>query len=361
MKTQYKKYAYAIVYLLPLLYILAGLQWLAVPESILPAILIPLIVFGLVPIADFLLGKDSNNPSEGEEVERLSKTAFYFWLIRAAAPLYLATIAFGAYVFVHVTAETWLLGFWVFSMGTLGGILAINIGHELIHKKDMIDQFCGGVLLSSVLYGGFKVEHVRGHHVWVSTPKDASSSRLGQSLYRFLPSAYVNNFRNAWRLEAKRLATRGYSAFHWRNELIWWYALSAVMALVMWFWLGGMGLIFFLVQAVVSFSYLEIINYIEHYGLHRRRLDNGRYERTNVTHSWNSNYLLTNLLLFQLQRHSDHHAYPKRPYQVLRHHDESPQLPAGYATMVLVALVPPLWFAVMNPRVAEYYRDESCE
>ncbi len=359
MNIQLKKYAYGIVYALPCIYLLIGYWWLRNPELSFVAYLIPLIVFGIIPVVDWFLGKDPVNPHEGEQVDELIGESFYYWLTRASVPIYLATIAGGAYVFVQQPMTLSQQAGWLFSMGTLGGILAINVGHELIHKTSRIDQWCGGILLSSVLYSGFKVEHVRGHHVWVSTPKDASSSRFGQSLYAFLPNAYVKNFINAWRLEAKRLASKGFSAVSWRNELIWWNVLSIAMAALITYWLGLGGLVFFLVQGAIAFTFLEIINYIEHYGLHRRKLENGRYERTDITHSWNSNYLLTNLLLFQLQRHSDHHAYPKRPYQVLRHHDESPQLPAGYATMVLVALLPPLWFRLMNPRVNQYYRQDD--
>ena len=133
-------------------------------------------------------------------------------------------------------------------------------------------------------------------------------------------------------------------------------ALLAVASGLIWGWEG---VAYFFAQSFFAFTLLEIVNYIEHYGLHRRKLENGRYERTTIHHSWNSNYLLTNLFLVQLQRHSDHHAYPKRRYQVLRHHDESPQLPSGYATMVVLALIPSLWFKVMNPRVEAYYKGEE--
>ncbi|MDF5936049.1 fatty acid desaturase [Pseudomonas aeruginosa] len=152
---------------------------------------------------------------------------------------------------------------------------------------------------------------------------------------------------------------QGLPALHWRNELIWWYAISALFLLGFSLAFGWLGAIFFLGQSVMAFTLLEIVNYVEHYGLHRRRLDNGRYERTTPEHSWNSNFLLTNLFLFHLQRHSDHHAYAKRRYQVLRHYDSSPQLPNGYAGMIVLALFPPLWRAVMDPKVRAYYAGEE--
>jgi alkane 1-monooxygenase len=195
--------------------------------------------------------------------------------------------------------------------------------------------------------------------VHVSTPEDASSSRYNQSLYNFLPQAYVRNFMNAWKLEAERLKRKGQAPVSWRNELIWWYGISLLALVAFTVAFGWLGAAFFLGQSFIAFTLLEIVNYLEHYGLHRRKLDNGRYERTTPEHSWNSNYFLTNVFLFQLQRHSDHHAFAKRRYQVLRHHDIAPQLPAGYATMVVLACIPPLWRKVMNPRVEAYYQGEE--
>jgi alkane 1-monooxygenase len=241
----------------------------------------------------------------------------------------------------------------------VGAIMAINVGHELIHKNPIIEQWTGGLLFACVTYGGFKVEHVRGHHVNVSTPDDASSARYGQSLYKFLPHAYLHNFLNAWELESDKLKRKGKGLLSFSNELIWWYSISFIFAAICGALWGWAGVAYFFAQSFIAFSLLEVINYIEHYGLHRRKSDNGRYERTNVEHSWNSNFLLTNLFLFQLQRHSDHHAYPKRRYQILRHHDVSPQLPSGHATMVVLALLPPLWFKIMNPKVKAYYKGEE--
>lgn len=316
-------------------------------------------VFGIITMLDHVVGKDPVNPDEENAVPEMSKEWYYRVLTLLHVPLMLTTIIFGGIVFF--SGELSVIGQigWVISLGVVGGIVAINIGHELIHKDSKLEQWAGGLLLSMVFYAGFKVEHVRGHHVHVSTPEDASSSRYGQTVYEFLPHAYLHNFTSAWKLESQRLKRKGLSPFSWRNELIWWYGISilfTVAATIAWGWMGA---VFFLAQSFFAFTELEIINYIEHYGLHRRKLENGRYERTTVHHSWNSNFLLTNILLFQLQRHSDHHAYPKRRYQVLRHHDVSPQMPSGYAGMFVLALFPPLWFKVMNPKVEAYYKGEE--
>jgi alkane 1-monooxygenase len=319
---------------------------------------VPVVVFGIIPVLDMLLGKDSLNPDEKTDVPVMNGEAFYRvitlgWVAGFAVLLVwgMATLASGIF------SVAGGLG-WVVSIGIVGG-LGINVAHELIHKDDRLETWAGGFLLSLVCYAGFKVEHLRGHHVHVSTPEDASSSRYNQSLYQFLPQAYVRNFLNAWKLEAQRLQRKGHKALSWRNELIWWYSISALVGIGFTLAFGWLGAAFFLSQSFFAFTLLEIVNYLEHYGLHRRKLDNGRYERTTPEHSWNSNYFLTNVFLFQLQRHSDHHAFAKRRYQVLRHHDIAPQLPAGYSAMIVLALVPPLWKRVMNPRVEAYYRGEE--
>lgn len=360
-----KKYGY-LIFLLPMLlpiqsYLLSerfGYADLLAYSSL-------LVVYVLVPILDLLLGKDPVNPSE-DDVPALSEEGYYRWLAIMCFPLYLVCLFTSGYLF-NVWEQLSLVGQigFILSQGTVGAIIAINVGHELIHKSTKLEQISGGLLLSLVSYAGFKIEHVYGHHVNVSTPLDASSSRYNQTLYQFLPNAYIHNFLNAWKLQKKRMAKKGFGLLHWKNELVWYYLNSLLMAAAMGglfvlaggeFWLG---VFFFAAQSFIAFTLLEVVNYIEHYGLHRKQLNNGRYERVTPEHSWNSNFLLTNMFLFQLQRHSDHHAYAARRYQVLRHYDDSPQLPFGYATMVPIAFIPPLWKAIMNPRVQAYYQHEE--
>ncbi|MEY1660611.1 alkane 1-monooxygenase [Isoalcanivorax beigongshangi] len=315
-------------------------------------------IFGILPILDYIVGKDPANPDEHTEVPSLMEEKIYRVYTLGMVPVWFGILFWAGHVFV-TNDYNWIgmLG-WIVSIGTVGGIIAINLAHELIHKDTKLEANAGGLLLASVTYAGFKVEHIRGHHVTVSTPEDASSSQYNQSIYRFLPRAFVHNFINAWRLEAEYLRRKGKKAFSIHNELIWWYGISAALAVAFGLLWGAKGVLFFVGQSFFASLALEIINYIEHYGLHRRLLENGRYERVTPAHSWNSNYLLTNIALFQLQRHSDHHAYAKRRYQVLRHYEESPQLPGGYASMYVLALIPPLWFKIMNPRVEAYYQGE---
>jgi alkane 1-monooxygenase len=220
-----------------------------------------------------------------------------------------------------------------------------------------LESTAGGLLLACVGYGSFKVEHVWGHHVNVSTPADGSSAPLGDNAYAFIARALRHNVACAYRLERANAERRGTPWAWWRSELNRLAAFTVLLAAVCTAIGGALGLVFFVGHCLVAVALLEVINFIEHYGLARQRMPDGphkgRYEKVNPTHSWNSNFVLTNLFLFQLQRHSDHHANAVRRYQVLRHFDESPQLPAGYATMVVLALLPWAWRRVMDPKVAQ--------
>ncbi|MGQ0799844.1 MAG: alkane 1-monooxygenase [Pseudomarimonas sp.] len=343
-------FAFVVPALMPAAAFMAGGDWL--PRDV--AAWSPLVfLFVLLPLADFALGHDSVNPN-AEEAATLDRDLWFRGLTLACVPIQLGLLAWSAHYFVSAEwGVPGLLG-WVFSQGVVSSVLAINVAHELIHKDNRLEQWAGGVLLTSVGYHGFKIEHIRGHHVHVSTPEDASSARFDQSLWHFLPRALLRNSLNAWRLESQRLRKQGLSALHWRNELISWTAFWLIgIALFAWL-LGPAGAFFFVAQGLVAAISLEIINYIEHYGLERKKLPTGRYERTTHLHSWNSDFRLSNLLLFQLQRHSDHHETPRRRYQALLHHADSPQLPGGYASMFILAMFPPLWKRLINPRVLRF-------
>ncbi len=307
-------------------------------------------LFVLLPLADYAIGIGRENPST-ESAIQLEHDLWFRWLTWLCLPVQLVLLAWSTSHFANTPYSlTGQVG-WVLSQGVVSGVLAINVAHELIHKEPRFEQWIGGLLLATVGYHGFKVEHLRGHHVHVSTPQDASSARFGQSLWHFLPRALWRNTHNAWRLEAQRLNRRALPALHWHNELLWWTGIWLAFAVLAWLAHGIPGLVFFLLQGLFAAVSLEIINYIEHYGLERQTLANGRIERTTHLHSWNSAYRLSNALLFQLQRHSDHHETPRRRYAALLHHDASPQLPGGYAAMFVLALLPPLWFRIIDPRV----------
>lgn len=313
----------------------------------------PLFVFGVIPLLDWLLGEDASNPPESA-VPALEAQRYYRWVV------YLAVIAqyaaFFAAVAVAATVDlAWheYLGL-ALSTGVASGV-AINTGHELGHKTDPVERFLAKVALAPAAYGHFFVEHNRGHHVRVATPEDPASARFGESFWAFLPRSVAGGLRSAWQLERERLARRGLPVWHWRNDNLQAWSLTALLfggVLAG----GGVQLLPFLViQAVYGFSLLEVVNYLEHYGLCRAATGSGRYERCQPRHSWNSNRIVTNLFLYQLQRHSDHHANPTRSYQSLRHFGEAPQLPSGYASMIMLAYVPALWFRVMDPRVVAHH------
>ncbi|PRF75034.1 alkane 1-monooxygenase [Burkholderia multivorans] len=319
----------------------------------------PLFAFGVIPVLDTLIGDDRDNPPE-DVVPHLERERYYRLIVYLATLVeYVAFFMCVRIVGTHALAWYDYVGF-ALSLGAATGI-SINTAHELGHKTNRFERWLAKITLAPVAYGHFFVEHNRGHHVRVATAEDPASARYGESFWAFLPRTVVGSVRSAWRLERTRLARLGRSPWTWRNEVLHAWAMTVVV------WgiaiaIGGAVVIPFLViQAVYGASLLEVVNYVEHYGLGRRRLPNGRYERCTPQHSWNSNHVVTNLFLYQLQRHADHHANPTRSYQALRHFDDTPQLPAGYATMILLAYVPPLWYRVMNPRVVAHYRGNMAQ
>ncbi|MDE2257892.1 MAG: alkane 1-monooxygenase [Xanthomonadaceae bacterium] len=307
-----------------------------------------LVIFGVLPVIDLLCGIDTVNLDAGDT--GIERHGYFRALTLLTLLIWPSVLIYCAYEFARLPLGPFGMVAWIVSTGVLGGILAINPAHELVHKSSRLERLCGGLLLTSVGYHGFKVEHVRGHHVNVATPEDSSSANFGESVYAFVPRALRDNVRNAWRLEAQRLRQGGRRVWSHENEMLRWTALWLVLLVAFALWLGPAGALFFVAQGLAAASTLEIINYVEHYGLERHAVAPGRYERVTHLHSWNAPQRVGNWLLFNLQRHSDHHANARRRYQLLQHHDDSPQLPAGYATMFVLALVPPLWRRVMDPR-----------
>ncbi|MFU8877568.1 MAG: alkane 1-monooxygenase [Wenzhouxiangellaceae bacterium] len=301
-------------------------------------------LYGLLPLADGWIGRDAAPPVATQDT--WLNRRFLPWL---CLPVQLVVV-FGA-LSVLPLMPWWAGLMWLISLGYVGGVLAINVAHELIHRRNRLDRTIGGLLLSTVNYATFKIEHVRGHHVWVATEHDPSTARRGETVYRFIPRALVRNTLNAWKLEADRLRKLGKSPFSLQNELIGWQAVVIVFAVVAWGLAGWIGLAGFFLQGLIAAATLEAINFIEHYGLERKRLPNGRYEKPEPRHSWNSDFWLSNAMLLQLQRHSDHHANPSRPYTRLRSWPEAPQLPLGYSAMLPITFIPPLYRALIHPRL----------
>ncbi|AOK52093.1 alkane 1-monooxygenase [Burkholderia stagnalis] len=319
----------------------------------------PLFAFGVIPILDTLIGDDRDNPPE-DVVPRLERDRYYRVIVYLATLVeYVAFFLCTWIVATHALAWYDYVGF-ALSLGAATGI-SINTAHELGHKTSRFERWLAKITLAPVAYGHFFVEHNRGHHVRVATAEDPASARYGESFWAFLPRTVIGSIRSAWNLEAARLARLGKSPWTWRNEVLHAWAMTAVVWGIAIALFGKVVIPFLLIQAAYGASLLEVVNYVEHYGLGRRKLPSGRYERCTPQHSWNSNHVVTNLFLYQLQRHADHHANPTRSYQALRHFDHAPQLPAGYATMILLAYVPPLWYRVMNPRVVAHYGGDMAQ
>ncbi|HEX4896667.1 MAG TPA: alkane 1-monooxygenase [Solimonas sp.] len=313
----------------------------------------PLFMYTVIPLLDQLVGDDKTNPPESV-VPQLEEVRYYRWITYAYIPLQYANTAFGAWMAVRGGLAWWEILGLVSTVGVVNGI-GINTAHELGHKKEELERWLAKLTLAPVAYGHFFVEHNRGHHVRVATPEDPASSRMGETFWQFLPRSMIGSLRSSWHLEQERLAREGKSVWHWQNHNLQAWGMTVLLFAALTLWLGAAALPFLLAQAFYGASLLEVVNYLEHYGLKRRKLADGRYERCQPQHSWNSNNVVTNLFLYQLQRHSDHHAHALRRYQSLRHFEEAPQLPAGYAALIPLAYVPSLWFRVMDPRVVAHY------
>ena len=340
---------YSVVTLTPIWAILA---WMALDHALWTALLPLCVVYLVVPLLDALVGVDNTNPGE-RVLKAMAEDRFYMAAVHAVIPVgYLAFIA--AMIFIVTQG----LPFWaqlafVLGTGTLNGSM-ITIGHELGHKTDRLNRFMAKLALGAVGYGHFSAEHNLGHHKNVSTPEDCASGRFGENIYAFAMRELPGALRGGWTIEKKRLEKRGHGVWSWRNEILQTDAITVVVALALILALGIAALPWIILHHFVAWFALTLVNYIEHYGLLRQRNENGRYEPCAPRHSWNANHIVSNIMQFHLQRHSDHHAHPARPYQVLRHFEGLPQLPTGYPGCMLMAMIPPLWFRVMDPKVMEW-------
>ncbi|MEM0993384.1 MAG: alkane 1-monooxygenase [Bacteroidota bacterium] len=309
--------------------------------------------FVIVPVLEVFLPQPTENLAAEERAEKL-KSKFFDYLLYLNLPIigillvyYFQTIATTLLTTAEITGLT-------LSMGTMLGACGINVAHELGHRADKGEQLLAKILLLPELYMHFFIEHNRGHHKNIATDLDPASAKYGEPLQLFWLRSVFGGYRNAWILEAQRLQRKGRSILSWQNEMLRFQAIQLAYLVsigLIWNW-RVMG--FAVLVAVIAFLLLETINYIEHYGLRRKKLASGRYEKVNVQHSWNSNHEFGRIILYELTRHSDHHFKSNKKYQILDHHNTSPQLPLGYPTSMLMALVPPLWFAVMDREVKQY-------
>lgn len=310
--------------------------------------------FMIIPILELFFKPDPDNFSEVEEQKRL-ENPIYDLLVYLVVPIQLVCVWWFLESMTQSVELLTRVGR-ITAMGMLCGVMGINVAHELGHRKRKYEQQMSKLLLLTSLYMHFFIEHNRGHHKHVSTAEDPSSARLGESLYAFWIRSVVLSYLSAWKLEAGRLRKKGQRTFSIHNEMLQFQVIQLTFLLVVGYVYGWAVMLYYVLAAIMGFLLLETVNYIEHYGLSRNKTDRG-YERVMPAHSWNSDHLVGRIMLFELSRHSDHHYIASRKYQVLRHMNDSPQMPTGYPGMMLMATVPPLWFYVMDSRIGNYRND----
>ncbi|MDG1532098.1 MAG: alkane 1-monooxygenase [Paracoccaceae bacterium] len=327
--------------------VMGGL-WLALP---------PLCTWTLFAVLDGIFGKDEENPASDAPDDEL----YYYRLITLIwFPVQLVLLIWMlAYVpdATHLSVFGKFMTF--FSMGIVSGTIGINYSHELMHQTNRLERWLADLLLASVLYGHFRTEHLLVHHRYVGTPRDAVTARYNEGFHRFFVRVIPESFTSALSAEKAMLERKGLPAIH-RSNPFWRYAALQCAFLVLALWVGGLfGLALFAFQSLTAIWQLELIDYVEHYGLTREHLGDGKYEHVKPHHSWNAPFRVSNWLLINLQRHSDHHYKPNRRFPLLQSYDigEAPQLPQGYPVMSVLAMVPPLWRRVMNPRVRAWRRE----
>ncbi|WP_075341124.1 alkane 1-monooxygenase [Tenacibaculum agarivorans] len=310
-----------------------------------------LYTFGIVPIADFFVQTDAENfDKEQEEIEKNNK--LYSYILYLTVPVQVGFLVWFLFVInePHTTLD--LIGK-ISSMGIMCGVIGINVGHELGHRANRFEQFLGEIQLLTSLETHFLPYHNGGHHFNVATPEDAATARKNESLYTFWIRSQLMSYLQAWKLENKRMKNSDRSWFHLQNRMLVYTFFHVALLASIFYFFGISTLCYFLAAAIIGILLLETVNYIEHYGLLREKNKFGRYERVKHTHSWNSNHLIGKLVLFNLSRHSDHHYNGSKHYQTLKSLPESPQMPTGYPGMMLLSLLPPLWFKLMNKKLQE--------
>jgi len=339
-----KKYQFTFIYLLPVLVFYSFNQtgWV----TFLPI----LFFFGAVPLLELLIKPDNFNVNK-ELAQKMKKDPFYDWLIYLIIPIHIVVLI---YFFTRIEETPFnTLDYWgkVASMGLMCGVIGINLGHELGHRNNRFIQFLGEILLLTSLDTHFLPYHNAGHHFNVATPNDSATAKKNEILYFFWVTSHFGSYIEAWKIENKRMKKNGKSIFSFNNRMIQYTLANTLLLTAIYFAFGTHVLISFAIAAIIGILLLETVNYIEHYGLLRKKNENDRYERVRHNHSWNSDHLLGRFLLFNLSRHSDHHYNGSKKYQILESVETSPQMPTGYPGMMILAIIQPLWFYVMNKKL----------
>ncbi len=313
----------------------------------------PLYVFGLIPLIELFFGGSTVNMSKAEE-EIAKKDWKYDFLVWSVVPLQFTLLFYFLNRIDDGSLALWEKAGMIFAFGVACGVLGINLAHELGHRNTWYEQLLSKMLLATSLYLHFFIEHNRGHHKNVSTDEDPASSRYGENIYAFYFRSVRDGWLSAWHIEGERLKKANQSFWSYHNEMLMYQIIQIGMLVTMTLVWNWKVMLCFVAAATIGFLLLETVNYIEHYGLRRKKIDGEYYEKVLPVHSWNSNHPIGRIMLFELTRHSDHHYLPSRKYQLLRHFDHSPQMPTGYPGMMVLALFPPLWFNVMHKQIDKY-------
>ena len=305
--------------------------------------------FVFIPVLEIIVKKSDEKYSDEEKKNR-NLDPFFDFLLYLNIP-----IVFGIFFFslekLALTSSVYDIIGIILSASIVMATNGINVGHELGHRKSIIARTCSKLLYLPCQYMHFYIEHNFGHHINVATPEDPATARYKQTVYSFWITSVIRTYISAWEIQLKLLKVSKRSFFSIKNDMVF-YTLFQLAFLVFIYYNFGIFLTFLsIVMSVVSFLFLETINYVEHYGLLRKKEPSGRYERVKPHHSWNSNHTIGRIVLYELTRHSDHHFKSSKKYQVLESLDECPHLPHGYPTSILLSLIPPLWFSIMNPLV----------
>ncbi|WP_296382698.1 alkane 1-monooxygenase [Winogradskyella sp.] len=310
----------------------------------------PIFAFICIPVLELIFPVDADNLKPEEANSKLSRNIFD-WLLYLNLPLVFGLVFYGLFIVSNNVLATYEFVGLIFSIGIVLGVNGINVAHELGHRQTTNERFLGKALLLPSFYMHFYIEHNFGHHLHAATLEDPATARYNQSVYSFWFTSIFRQYLSAWKIQNKLLKNSKNSFFSTKNDMFWYIILQICYLIGVLLIFGTSALLFALFAGIVGFVLLETVNYIEHYGLIRLKTKSGRYERVKEIHSWNSNHIIGRIVLYELTRHSDHHFKSSKKYQVLDCHDKSPQMPYGYPTSMVLAMIPPLWFGIMNKRV----------
>ena len=308
--------------------------------------------FIFIPLLEILVKKSDEKYSEEEKKNRLLDP-FFDLLLYLNIPIVFGIFFFSIDKLAFTSSVSDIVGI-ILSASIVMATNGINVGHELGHRKSIIARTCSKILYLPSQYMHFYIEHNFGHHINVATPEDPATARYKQTLYSFWVTSVIRTYISAWKIQLRLLRVSKKSFLSIKNDMIFYTLFQIIFLLFIYYNFGLYLTLLSLVMSVVSFLFLETINYVEHYGLLRKKELSGRYERVKPHHSWNSNHTIGRIVLYELTRHSDHHFKSSKKYQVLESLEDCPHLQYGYPTSILLSLIPPVWFRIMNPLVKNY-------